>query len=152
MKKILSYSIVLSLLIIIPSAQTIAQKDTEEQIKTILTEMWAAIENKDIEKYAQYLHQDYTSFGEYDHFLNEGRDLELRNTKNWLSNLKHIHTDMHNAKVTVKGEVAWITYYWTDYGEENEKAFASKGKSTRIFVKQNNKWLCIHAHFTALQD
>lgn len=152
MKKILLFSIVLSLLILLPSPHTMAQGEGKEQIKNALTDMWAAIENKDIEKYGEYLHPDYSSFGEYNHFLNEGKDLEIRNIKEWLSGLKHIHTDMHNADVTIKDNVAWITYYWTDYGEENDKSFSSKGKSTRIFVKEGDSWLCIHAHFTVLED
>ncbi len=152
MKKILSTSIVLSLLILLSSPHTMAQGNDKEQIKDTLTDMWAAIENKDIEKYGEYLHPDYSSFGEYNHFLNEGKDLEIRNTKNWLSGLKYIHTDMHNASVTIKDNVAWITYYWTDYGIENDESFSSKGKSTRIFVNENGKWLCIHAHFTVLEN
>ena len=50
--------------------------------------------------------------------------------------------------VTVRGTVAWITYYWTDEGVIDGKRFTSRGKSTRLFVKENGQWLCIHGHYT----
>jgi ketosteroid isomerase-like protein len=131
---------------------TVAQENAEELIKSIILEMWDAVEKKDIEKYSSHLHPDYTSFGENNFFLNEGKDLEIRNAKKWWSTTEFIHTDMHNAEVTIKENVAWITYYWTDYGIENGEQFSSKGKSTRIFVKENGRWLCTHAHFTLLED
>ena len=28
--------------------------------------------------------------------------------------------------------------------------FPSRGKSTRIFVREDGKWLCIHGHYTAV--
>ena len=28
--------------------------------------------------------------------------------------------------------------------------FPSRGKSARIFVREDGKWLCIHSHYTAL--
>jgi ketosteroid isomerase-like protein len=150
MKSILPVTILFMVFSLTCIQKALPQTGTEDQIKSILVDMWDAVEKKDIERYAAHLHPDYTSFGEYDIFLNEGRDMEVRNTKKWISNLKSIHTDMHNPKVSVKGNVAWITYYWTDYGEESGQSFSSKGKSTRIFLKENERWLCTHAHFTLI--
>ena len=57
---------------------------------------------------------------------------------------------MHDPKVTVTGDSAFITYYWNDAGYMNDRRFTSRGKSTRVFVKEEGKWLCIHSHFTAI--
>ena len=51
---------------------------------------------------------------------------------------------------TVIDRVAWITYYWTDSGAIGGERFTSRGKSTRIFIKEDGKWLCIHGHYTAV--
>ena len=59
---------------------------------------------------------------------------------------------MIDPKGTVKGDVAWMTYYWSDKGLTSGQVFTSKGKSTRIFVKENNQWRCIHGHYTLLPD
>lgn len=125
------------------------EKETEK-IKTTLVEMWDAIEKEDIEKYAQYVHPDFTQFGETDPVLSEGKQAEISGTLAWIKDSENIHTEMIDPKITVNGNVAWITYYWSDHGTSGGEKFASKGKSTRIFVKENGKWLCIHGHYTLL--
>lgn len=119
-----------------------------EEVRATLTQMWAAIEAGDAERYASFVHPDFTQFGENDSYLSEGKAMELRSITDYLQRAKGVHTDMHNTQVTVRGSVAWITYYWTDGGTLEGKKFSSKGKSTRIFVKENGRWLCIHGHYT----
>ncbi len=136
-------------LTVIPTSSS--QISDEEIIKSNLISMWAAIEKGDINKYAEYIHPDFTSFGENDTYLAEGKDLEVQKISNWLKKAVDVHTEMHQPSITVKGNTAWITYYWSDWGEEDGKSFSSRGKSTRIFVRKNGKWLCIHGHYTAVQ-
>lgn len=128
------------------------KKDDEKEIINTLISMWDAIEKGDVEKYATFVHPDYTSFGENDPFLNEGKELEIKGIRDWLKTSSNIHTEMHQPKVVIRGDVAWITYYWTDSGDNKDGSrFATRGKSTRIFVKEKGKWLCIHAHFTNVE-
>jgi hypothetical protein len=86
----------------------------------------------------------FTAFGENDATLTEGKELELRNIKAWLQHARNIHTEMHHPKVTLRGAVAWITYYWTDSGSDQGKSFSSRGKSTKIFVKEK-KPVALHS-------
>lgn len=127
-----------------------AGKDEAQVIKDTLTQMWDAIEKEDIDRYARYIHKDFTQFGETDSSLNIGKQMEVEGVRDWVKNSDGIHTEMQDPRITIKGDVAWITYYWSDYGMTNGEAFASKGKSTRIFVKESGKWLCIHGHYTLL--
>ena len=127
--------------------------DTElqkEEIKTTLTKMWKAIEDEDINAYQQYVHPEFTQFGEYDSTLRVGKEAELKGIKGWIDESDNIHTEMIDPKVTINGNTAWITYYWSDNGITDTIPFATRGKSTRIFVKENEKWLCIHGHYTLL--
>jgi ketosteroid isomerase-like protein len=57
---------------------------------------------------------------------------------------------MHQPQVTIRGDVAWIVYYWTDSGWVDGERMTSRGKSTRIFVREGGRWLCIHGHYTAV--
>lgn len=124
--------------------------DEEQAIKNTLTQMWDAIEKEDIDRYASYVHEDFTQFGETDPTLKIGKQTEVEGVTDWAKNSNNIHTEMIDPIVTVKGNVAWVTYYWSDEGTTNGTYFASRGKSTRIFVKENEKWLCIHGHYTLL--
>ena len=131
------------------SAQSTESRDAAD-VKATLTAMWDAIEKGEIDRYATYVHRAFTSFGENDVYLTEGKDAEVRGYREYLTRAKDVHTDMHQPAVTVRGDVAWITYYWTDSGTVEGQHFATRGKSTRIFVRENGRWLCIHAHYTAI--
>ena len=125
------------------------EKD-QQAIKQTLTAMWDAIEKEDIEQYARYIHPDFTQFGETDTLLRIGKTAEIEGIRAWIENSSDIHTEMLEPRITVKGNTAWIVYYWSDRGITEGKTFTSRGKSTRIFVKEDGKWLCIHGHYTLL--
>jgi ketosteroid isomerase-like protein len=120
----------------------------EEAIKATLTEMWDAIEKGDADRYATYVHPDFTQFGENDSLLTAGKAVEVESIRRYVKVASNVHTEMIDPIVTVRGNTAWITYYWKDAGTRGGVPFASAGKSTRLFVKENDAWLCIHGHYT----
>ncbi len=124
----------------------------KELIKSTLIDMWDAIEKGDIERYASHVHENFTQFGEYDAVLRSGKAAEIKGIKDWIDSSTAIHTEMLDPEVTINDNTAFITYYWSDSGSTNGKPFATRGKSTRIFVKENDKWLCIHGHYTLLNN
>ena len=128
----------------------IFQENQEEIIKQTLVKMWDAIEQEDMERYASFIHPEFTQFGETDSVLRVGRENEINGIRSWVENSSNIHTEMLDPRVRVNGNTAWIVYYWKDQGITNGEPFASRGKSTRIFVKENDRWLCIHGHYTLL--
>ncbi len=133
---------------VVVSAQDLRAENQKQTVISTLIEMWAAIENEDIGRYAAFIHPDFTAFGENDTYLSEGKELEIRNVRSWLESADNVQTEMHNPQVTIIDKVAWIVYYWSDSGTNNGKPFSTQGKSTRIFVLEEGKWLCIHGHYT----
>jgi ketosteroid isomerase-like protein len=127
-----------------------ASADDEEAVKAALVAMWAAEEKGDVQGYASHIHPEFTAFGENDLYLAEGREVEVSEMADYLKRATGVHTEMHQPRVVVRGDVAWITYYWTDSGTIGSERFTSRGKSTRIFVKENGQWLCIHGPYTAV--
>lgn len=124
--------------------------NAEEEIRATLVEMWDAVEKGDIDRYAALVHPDFTQFGENDSALLVGKEAEVAGMRKSMQKATDVHTEMIDPRITIKGDVAWIVYYWSDSGLSNGKPFATHGKSTRIFVKENGKWLCIHGHYTLL--
>ena len=127
-----------------------ASKDDETQIISNIQAMWKAVQENEIDDYLEYIHPDYTVFGESDVYLHEGKDKEEIDYRDFLSRAKGVRTFMHHPKVNVRGDTAWITYYWNDAGYLSGERYTSRGKSSRVFVKENGTWLCIHSHFTAI--
>jgi len=141
------------LTLLLSSSYLFAESSTSqesEEVEATLIAMWDAIEKGDLDRYASYVHPDFTTFGENDVYLASGKDLEVRGIADYLKRATNVHTEMHQPRVKVVGQVAWITYYWTDSGEIAGKRFSSRGKSTRIFVREDGNWLCIHGHYTAV--
>jgi len=103
---------------------------------------------------AKKYHPNYTLFGENDIYLQSGKNLERASYEDYLGRYKNIRTFMHQPQFHVRGDTAWVTYYWSDSGfaRESGERFTTQGKSTRVFVKENGKWLCIHGHFTSVGD
>ena len=145
-----TYTLLALLVLIVSCTSKPSHSDEEQAIKDTLIAIWDAIEKEDIARYATYIHEDFTQFGENDPTLNIGKAMEIEDVREWVNTSDGIHTEMIEPRVTIKENVAWITYYWSDHGTTNGTPFASKGKSTRIFVKENGKWLCIHGHYTLL--
>lgn len=133
-------------------ATTVEIANPEEHIKQTLVNMWDAIEKGDIDRYASYIHPDFTQWGETATKLRVGKAAEVKGIKDWIEEPTKVRTVMKEPKVTVRGDTAWITYFWEDEGTSKGKPFATRGKSTRIFVKEGDKWLCIHGHYTLLSD
>jgi ketosteroid isomerase-like protein len=125
-------------------------EDEKTAVKQTLIDMWDAIEKEDIDRYASFIHPDFTQFGETDTILRVGKEAEVKGIGSWIDESENIHTEMIDPVVTINGKVAWIVYYWKDRGTTNGEHFSTRGKSTRIFVKENDRWLCIHGHYTLL--
>jgi len=108
-----------------------------------------AIEREDIDAYASHIHPDFTAFGEGDVYLAEGKDMESRSISDWLDRADGVHTERHQPRGEVRGDAAWITYYWSDSGYLTDGSrFTSRGKSTTIFVREDGRWLCVHGYYT----
>lgn len=138
-----------TMLVAVPGA--VAAQTDEEAIIQTLVDMWDAIEREDVTSYAAFIHEDFTSFGENDLYLNEGKAYELQSVQSWVDRYDQIHTEMHQPDVTVRGDTAWLTYYWTEssYNAATGLRETTRGKSTRIFVREEGRWLCIHGHYTS---
>lgn len=146
-----------ALLAFAPPAQTNEARADDasdaQAVQDSITAMWAAVEAGDVDSYMTHIHPDYTLFGEGDIYLQSGKALERASYTDYLGRVKNVRTFMHQPRVSVRGDTAWITYYWSDSGHYSKgpkagERFTSQGKSTRIFVRENGRWLCIHGHFT----
>ena len=146
MKKLLSVALILLAF----SHNLQANQTDQQQIIANIHAMWKAVETDNLKAYLKHIHPDYSVFGEGDAYLHQGKDKEAIDYADYMRRSEGVRTFMHQPKVTVKGDTAWVTYYWSDAGYISGKRFTSRGKSTRIFVKENEQWLCIHSHFTEL--
>ncbi len=95
---------------------------------------------------------DYTEFnGDYATRL-EGKAMNMRLAEaGGGSSIKPAAAEMANAKVQVyNGDVAILSYNYVGLTKDKDgKTEPSRAKSTRVYVKQNGKWMLVHANFGA---
>ncbi len=95
---------------------------------------------------------DYTEFnGQYATRV-DGKAMNSRLTDGVAKGTdKRIAAEMLNPKVQVyNGDVAILTYNYAGLTQDKDgKTEPSRAKSTRVFVKKDNKWVLVHANFSA---
>ncbi|HEX2763117.1 MAG TPA: nuclear transport factor 2 family protein [Allosphingosinicella sp.] len=93
------------------------------------------------------LADDYTEFNpDYPTRL-EGKDLALR-MANVTPDVVPVVSEMQNAKVQVYGDTAILTYNFVGLNRTSDgKVRPNTAKSTRVYVRQNGKWMLVHANF-----
>ena len=63
-----------------------------------------------------------------------------------------VFSDMQNPRVQVYGDTAILTYNFAGIGKAADGKIApNTAKSTRVYVRQNGKWMLVHANFAPVR-
>ncbi|CAN5804364.1 MAG: DUF4440 domain-containing protein [Pyrinomonadaceae bacterium] len=132
--------------------QQSANQPLADEVIAMVKAQWAA-EMKDPTNVAEQMKNiadDYTEFnGDYATRL-EGKALSMRLAEAGAgSSTKSVAGEMANPKVQVyNGDVAILSYNYVGLLKDKDgKTEPSRAKSTRVYVKQNGKWMLVHANF-----
>ena len=131
-----------------------ADQATADAIIAMTKAQWAA-EIKDptnVAEQSKDMSDDYTEFnGDYATRL-DGKAMSSRLAEAvGKASGKTIAAEMANPKVQVyNGNVAILTYNYVGLVQDKDgKTEPQRAKSTRVFVKKDNKWILVHANFGA---
>ena len=113
-----------------------AQWSAEDQSKTA-AQAWSSVAN------------DYTEFNSVVPTLVEGKATAARFYDASLqSGNKGMVSEMINPHVQVYGDTAILAYNYAGVTKDREgKMQPNLAKSTRVYVRQNGKWMLVHANF-----
>ena len=131
-----------------------ADQATADAVIAMTKAQWAA-EIKDPTSVAEQMKDasdDYTEFnGDYATRL-DGKAMSSRLAEATAkASGKTVAAEMANPKVQVYGgNVAILTYNYVGLIQDKDgKTEPARAKSTRVFVKRDNKWVLVHANFGA---
>jgi ketosteroid isomerase-like protein len=130
-----------------------ADQATSDAVIAMVKAQWAA-EIKDPTNVAEQtkdMSDDYTEFnGDYATRL-DGKAMSSRLAEaSGKASGKTIASEMANPKVQVYGNVAILTYNYVGLTQDKDgKTEPARAKSTRVYVKKDNKWMLVHANFGA---
>jgi hypothetical protein len=68
-----------------------ASGSEQEEVKATLVAMWKAIEDGDADAYAQFIHPEFSQFGESDVYLAEGGELEVESIRKYVERATDVH-------------------------------------------------------------
>ncbi len=131
-----------------------ADQATADGVIAMVKAQWAA-EIKDptnVAEQSKDMSDDYTEFnGDYATRL-DGKAMSSRLAEaTGKASGKTVAAEMANPKVQVyNGNVAILTYNYVGMTQDKDgKTEPIRAKSTRVYVKKDNKWTLVHANFGA---
>jgi ketosteroid isomerase-like protein len=65
--------------------------------------------------------------------------------------MQQVRMDRVNTFVKVSGAVGWACYQWDFSGTVDGQSMTSRGQTTLVLEKRNDKWLIVHNHTSAAQ-
>lgn len=134
--------------------QQSSNQSVADGVIAMVRAQWAAgmKDPTDVAEQMKNIADDYTEFnGDYATRL-EGKAMNMRLAEaGGVSSVKTVAAEMANQKVQVyNGDVAILSYNYVGLSKDKDgKTEPSRAKSTRVYVKQNGKWMLVHANFGA---
>jgi len=131
-----------------------ADQTTADAIIAMTKAQWAAgiKDPTNVAEQSKDMSDDYTEFnGQYATRL-DGKAMNSRLAEaSGKESSKNLVSEMTNPKVQVyNGDVAVLTYNFVGVTQDKDgKTTPDRAKSTRVFVKKDNKWTLVHANFAS---
>ena len=131
-----------------------ADQATSDAVIAMTKAQWAAgiKDPTNVAEQSKDMSDDYTEFnGQYATRL-DGKAMNSRLAEaSGKESSKNLVSEMTNPKVQVyNGDVAVLTYNFVGVTQDKDgKTTPDRAKSTRVFVKKDNKWTLVHANFGA---
>ena len=137
----------ITFIVMLISGNTFAQQWSAEQ-----KEVWAGVE-----KYWEVNQNDPMEFLNYfdESYLGWGYENEAPSTKSdvtrafsyWTKKGKEQYHTLTPARIWVKGDFAYVHYYYTQVTESSEgKSNTERGRWTDILMKKDGKWVMVGDH------
>ena len=131
-----------------------ADQATSDAVIAMTKAQWAAgiKDPTNVAEQSKDMSDDYTEFnGQYATRL-DGKAMNSRLAEaSGKESSKNLVSEMTNPRVQVyNGDVAVLTYNFVGVTQDKDgKTTPDRAKSTRVFVKKDNKWTLVHANFAS---
>jgi ketosteroid isomerase-like protein len=129
-----------------------ASEDVADEIISITKAQWAAEMKKDSSTAMKNIASDYTEFNFTYPTRLDGKELNQRLAEAQVAvSGDLIAAEMANEKVQVYGDTAILTYNFIGAVKEKDGTVEPlRAKSTRVYIRENNRWMLVHANFASV--
>lgn len=135
----------------VPAGASAADRAVADEIIRITRAQWAAEEAKNVTAEFRNVAPEYTEFNGDDATRVEGRDMAMRvSAGNYKGSGGRLVDEMSNPLVQVYGNTAILSYNFVGTTlDKDGNVTPVRAKSTRVYVRQGNEWMLVHANFAA---
>ena len=119
------------------------------EIMAVARSQWAAeMAGKPVAEQMATIADDYTEFNGDHPTRIDGKAMNARLYRVWADGPKSLAGDMMNPRVQTYGDTAILTYNYVGLVQSKDGAItATNAKSTRVYHKENGRWMLVHANF-----
>ena len=119
------------------------------EVMALARAQWAAeMAQRPVSEQMTSIAEDYTEFNADHPTLITGRALNGQLYEAWSAGPRTLVGDMQNPHVQVYGDTAILTYNYVGLVRSREGDIEpANAKSTRVYVRQNGRWMLVHANF-----
>jgi uncharacterized protein (TIGR02246 family) len=129
-----------------PPTSAAMQMPDEQQIDFMISEMLGAWQLADVEK----LHKNYADDVSV---VNGAYAPPIFGWGNFLAgyqaqraHMQQVRLDRQNTYIRVNGNIAWACYQWDFLATVDGQPTESKGQTTLVMEKHDNRWIIVHNH------
>lgn len=119
------------------------------EIMAAARSQWAAeMAGRPVSEQMASIADDYTEFNADHPTRIDGKAMNARLYQVWADGPKSLAGDMMNPKVQTYGDTAILTYNYIGLTRSKDGEITpSNAKSTRVYHKENGRWMLVHANF-----
>lgn len=133
--------------VVAPAPRNAAAQEAEaDAIIGIEREAWEAIQNRNADALAGYFADGASLFQEGSAYRMTGKANLLRGLTAHMQATQLRSFQLLEPRVEIYGDLALLTYYFTEAGVADGKNFSNAGKSSVVFIKQDGAWRALHEH------
>lgn len=135
----------------VDASRPILPLEDQQQIDYLISQMLGAWQVGDVEKLHSYYSDDVS-------IVNGAWGPPIIGWNNYLAlyqqartRMQQVRLDRDNSYIKVSGNFAWSCYQWEFTAMSGDQPTASRGQTTLVLEKRNNKWLIIHNHTSLIE-
>jgi uncharacterized protein (TIGR02246 family) len=134
-----------------PAGQPTIPMSDEQQIDYLISTMLGAWQVGDLEKLHQTYADDVTLVSGVWAPPLMGWANYAPSFQQQRARMQQVRMDRTNTFIKVAGTVAWACYQWDFEASVDGQPTASRGQTTLVMEKRNNRWLIVHNHTSLVQ-
>ncbi|MBI4483304.1 MAG: nuclear transport factor 2 family protein [Acidobacteria bacterium] len=119
----------------------------EREVLDVARRLLRAYAEKDLEAFRETFDEDASGFWTKP-YRADGREEILASMAESFKSIEVSHWSLRQPRVQIHGDVAVVSFHWSESGRFGDQHYDITGKATEVYVKTKKGWKTIHYHYS----